>query len=85
MASACVGHRERSLRPGDCDFLRPVVVTDLATSFSTELIGKYPFFFWRGGGMGGGTFLIVQLVKNPPALQETPVRFLGWEDPLEKG
>ena len=28
---------------------------------------------------------IAQLVKNPPAMQETPVRFLGWEDPLEKG
>ena len=28
--------------------------------------------------------LIAQLVKNPPAMQETPVRFLGWEDPLEK-
>ena len=25
------------------------------------------------------------LVKNPPAMQETLVRFLGWEDPLEKG
>ena len=24
-------------------------------------------------------------VKNPPAMQETPVRFLGQEDPLEKG
>ena len=24
--------------------------------------------------------LIAQLVKNPPAMQETPVRFLGWED-----
>ena len=29
--------------------------------------------------------VIAQLVKNPPAMQETPVRFLGWEDPLEKG
>ena len=29
--------------------------------------------------------LIAQLVKNPPAMQETLVRFLGWEDPLEKG
>ena len=29
--------------------------------------------------------LIAQLVKNPPAMQETPFRFLGWEDPLEKG
>ena len=28
---------------------------------------------------------IAQLVKNPPAMQETPVRFLGWEGPLEKG
>ena len=24
-------------------------------------------------------------VKNPPPIQETPVRFLGPEDPLEKG
>ena len=24
-------------------------------------------------------------VKNPPAMQETRVRFLGWEDPLAKG
>ena len=29
--------------------------------------------------------LIAQLVKNLPATQETPVRFLGQEDPLEKG
>ncbi|KAI4549334.1 hypothetical protein MG293_001664 [Ovis ammon polii] len=26
-----------------------------------------------------------QLVKNPPAMQETPVRFLSQKDPLEKG
>ena len=29
--------------------------------------------------------LIAQLVKNLPAMQETPVQFLGQEDPLEKG
>ena len=29
--------------------------------------------------------LIAQLVKNPPETQKTPVRFLSWEDPLEKG
>ena len=28
--------------------------------------------------------LVAQLVKNVPAVQETPVRFLGQEDPLEK-
>ena len=25
------------------------------------------------------------MVKNLPAMQETQVRSLGWEDPLEKG
>ena len=30
-------------------------------------------------------FLAAQMVKNPPAMQETRVRSLGWEDPLEKG
>ena len=29
--------------------------------------------------------LVAQLVKNLPAMQETWVQFLGWEDPLEKG
>ena len=29
--------------------------------------------------------LTYELVKNLPAMQETPVQFLGWEDPLEKG
>ena len=31
------------------------------------------------------TFLVAQMVKNPPAMQDTLVRFLGWEDPLERG
>ena len=29
--------------------------------------------------------LVAQMVKNPPAMRETWVRSLGWEDPLEKG
>ena len=38
----------------------------------------YPFqYSW--------TFLVAQVVKNPPAVQETWVWSLGWEDPLEKG
>ena len=28
---------------------------------------------------------VAQLVENPSAMQETWVRSLGWEDPLEKG
>ena len=27
--------------------------------------------------------LVAQLIKNPPAMKETQVQFLGWEDPLE--
>ena len=29
--------------------------------------------------------IVAQLVKNLPVMQETWVRSLGWEDPLEKG
>ena len=29
--------------------------------------------------------LVAQLVKNLPAMQETWIQFLGWEDPLEEG
>ena len=29
--------------------------------------------------------LVAQMVKNPPAMEETLVCFLGWGDPLEKG
>ena len=36
-------------------------------------------------GMWDPASLMAQLVKNLPAMQETPVRFLGQEDPLEKG
>ena len=37
----------------------------------------FPTFLWAS--------LVAQLIKNPPAMQETWVQFLGWEDPLEKG
>ena len=42
-----------------------------------------------GEGIGypvqySGAFLVAQLVKNLPAMWETWVRSLGWEDPLEK-
>ena len=32
-----------------------------------------------------GASLVAQLVKNLPAMPESWVRSLGWEDPLEKG
>ena len=31
------------------------------------------------------SFVVAQMVKKMPAMQETWVRLLGWEDALEKG
>ena len=42
------------------------------------------FTFTSGIGLFAAS-LVAQLVKNPPAMQKTPVWFLGQEDPLEKG
>ena len=40
-------------------------------------------YFW--GALCHRASLVAQLVKNPLAMQETLVRFLGQEDSLEKG
>ena len=32
-----------------------------------------------------GAFPVAQAVKNQPTIQETPVRPMGQEDPMEKG
>ena len=32
-----------------------------------------------------GSSLVAQMVKNPPAMWETWVRYPGWEDSLEEG
>ena len=40
-------------------------------------------FIWEV--MSGRASLVAQLVKNPPAMQETPVQFMGQNDLLEKG
>ena len=32
-----------------------------------------------------GTYLVAQTVKSLPAMRETRVQSLGWEDPLENG
>ena len=45
-----------------------------------NLEGGFVQWFWLGS-----TSLVAQLVKNPPAMWETWVQSLGWEDPLEKG
>ena len=34
--------------------------------------------------LGSRASQVAQMVKNPPAMQETGVQSLGWEDPLEE-
>ena len=48
----------------------------MAESYSTVYTYHLSYIIW--------TSLIAQLVKNPCAMQETQVQFLGREDPLEK-
>ena len=45
----------------------------------------FEFGFLCGGWCHARASLVAQTVKNPPAMQETWVRSLGWEDLLEKG
>ena len=37
------------------------------------------------GQRATGASLVAQLIKNLPAMQETPVRSQVWKDPLENG
>ena len=57
-----------------------------------EKVTFYPFFYQififltcLFYSLPSRASLIGQLVKNPPAMQETLARSLGWEDPLEEG
>ena len=45
--------------------------------YCNTILSIFPSIHWVS--------LVAQLVKNPPAMQETLVRFLSQEDPLEKG
>ena len=54
----------------------------------------FSFYWWKKLSLNSRIFInkfrqhisvIAQLAKNLPAMQETPVQFLGWEVPLEKG
>ena len=51
------------------------------SSMGKFMLGIIGFFFFSVSWAS----LIAQLVKNLSAMQETPVRFLGQKDPLEKG
>jgi len=47
-------------------------------------IPKYLLYIFRHSYVEFIASLVAQMVKRTPAMQETWVRSLGWEDPLEK-
>ena len=55
----------------------------VSRSGSLHLLLPLPRIFLLHGAKWASP--VAQLVKNPPAMRETWVRFLGREDPLEKG
>ena len=76
------------------------LVIDIVTAFASILdesacnAGDPGSIPWSGRSTGEGigyplqyswSFLVAQLVRNPPAMWETWLRSLGWEDPMEKG
>ena len=65
----------------------PYVTTGKTTVLTKwTFVGKVMSLGWEDPLEKGvlGATLVAQLVKNLPAVQETPVRFLGCEDPLER-
>ena len=55
------------------------------SSQSLRKTQKNPGIPLSGSLQGGGGNLVARTVHNPPTVQESWVRFLGQEDPLEKG
>ena len=65
-----------AVKESACNAGHPSLIPGLGRS-TGEGIG-YPFqYSWAS--------LVAQMVKHPPAMRETWVQPLGWEDPLEKG
>ena len=63
-------------KESSCNAGHPSAITGSGRS-AGEGIGYPHQYSWA--------FLVAQLEKDLPAMQETWVQSLGWEDPLEKG
>ena len=55
----------------------------IVSEAEVDIFLEFSCFFYDPVDIGAS--LVAQLVKNLPAMQETWVQSLGWEDPLEKG
>ena len=79
-SSSCWGHVSYTAN------LSPQPPPCMVLHFAASITCGHPGFKnikWKIPGIR--IFLVAQLVKNPPAMQETWVWSLGWEDPLAKG
>ena len=83
-AKGCRGPRGgEALRPHPAPHsLLPCPAPQPRPRVSKECMRGCPF---SASGEGWWAFLVAQLAKEPPAVRETWVRSLGWEDPLEEG
>ena len=61
------------------DLMKHILNLIKRACYILNLINKYVSF------CSFGASLVAQMVKNPPAMRETRVHSLDWEDPLEKG
>ena len=76
MKTLALQNRKRIQRlPCTCNAGDPASITGSGRS-AGEGIGYLLQYFW--------TYLVAQMVKSPPAMRETWVWSLSWEDPLEK-
>ena len=65
---------EQGLKKSQSSHSTDYNIEKMLVSFSSE----HMYLYTRAS-------LVTQLVKNPPAMQETSVPLLGWKDPLEEG
>ena len=63
------------------------MITESSRTFTvdTEKVRILPSLIFGHSLMSYAASLVAQLVKKPPATQETWIRSLGWEDPLQEG
>ena len=64
-----------------CDSMNSSIPGSFISSLSPRVCSNScPWSWWRESAS-----LVAQAVENPPAMRDTCVQPLGWEDPLEKG
>ena len=56
----------------------------IGINFIKDIYKFHIYKFYVQSSQSREASLVAQLIKNPPAMQGTPVQLLGWENPLEK-